>query len=39
MKDPMKESDPLEAAKPEVKKGPLGLPYVKPKAAPDLPDL
>lgn len=29
----------VEAAKPEVKKGPLGIPYVKPKGAPDLPEL
>lgn len=29
--------NPLDAAKPELADGPLGLPYVKPQGAPDLP--
>lgn len=38
MVDEMMNGDsPLDALEPEVKDGPLGLPYVKPAGAPDLP--
>jgi len=39
MKDAPQPSEVLEGAKPEVREGPFGIPYVKPKAAPEAPDL
>lgn len=37
MPDAPNPADAAEGLKPEVKEGPLGLPYIKPEAAPDLP--
>lgn len=36
--NPLSGNDPLDDLEPEMKDGPLGLPYVKPKGLPDLPD-
>ncbi len=36
--DLMGSDNPLDALEPEMKDGPMGLPYVKPQGLPDLPD-